>query len=247
MVVAAAAPDEGFVRAAFPHCHATCCCGRSEALPKEVTMMRRLGTLLSFAAALVLVCGVAGDARPTKQFTRPCELSGDASGEGEVGVKAFSYGPPMTMSTLQGALAALFGAIGLTEDSYTGPVRVLEDRLDFYFDTDDDPTNCGPYEDNDDGTPRCPYCLLLINGVYDQNEDKVVFATPGTQAFIYATDNPASPVSEGTANLVVQFTDGDGGGDATETGGACKDGIDNDGDELYDCDDPDCATMGFCK
>ncbi len=27
----------------------------------------------------------------------------------------------------------------------------------------------------------------------------------------------------------------------------CKDGADNDGDGLFDCDDPDCASRGFCK
>ncbi len=27
----------------------------------------------------------------------------------------------------------------------------------------------------------------------------------------------------------------------------CKDEVDNDGDGLVDCDDPDCASRGFCK
>ena len=38
---------------------------------------------------------------------------------------------------------------------------------------------------------------------------------------------------------------GDGGG-STETGGQCGDGLDNDGDGLNDCADPDCAPESRC-
>ncbi len=41
--------------------------------------------------------------------------------------------------------------------------------------------------------------------------------------------------------------DGGGGGDTTETAGECGDGIDNDGDGLFDCDDPDCGPEARCN
>ena len=214
--------------------------------------MRRLGTLLSSAAVLALVCGVVADAKPSKQFTRPCELSGEASGGGEVGVKAWSYGP-LTMTILGGGLQDLLEGGGLGPNGYySGPGRVLDNRLDLYFDDLPD-TGCRPKDWEDTpgpGTGICRYRLILLNGVYDQNADKVEFSTE-TEALlvdywgeVYGYD---PLISEGTANLVVQFTDGDGG-DETEpekTAAACSDGQDNDGDGLYDCDDPNCKK--WCR
>jgi hypothetical protein len=212
---------------------------------KEVTTMSKLGTLLSFAAILALVCGVAGDAAPTKQFTRPCELSGDATGGGEVGVKAWSYGP-LTMTIMSGGLQTLFGCVS-GSNAYSGPGRVLDNRLDFYFDPSENPLECGPFEDND-GIPRCPYRLILLDGVYDQQAETVTFEVAEALLVDYTVPDPYT-LCEGTADLVVQFTDGDGGGDETESekGWACEDGVDNDGDGLEDCDDPDCKNWKACK
>jgi hypothetical protein len=209
-------------------------------------MTSRVGKLFGLAVVLVLVCGVAGDAKPNKQFTRPCELNGDAGGEGEVGVKAWSYGPLM-MTALQSDLAALFSAAGVWvgEDyQYVGRGRVLDTRLDFYFDATD--TGCEPADWGEaPGTDgNCTYCLILINGVFDQSADAVVFGD-ATEALLYDSGEPVHVGGE-TASLVVQFTDGDGGGGGTEAE-VCDDGEDNDGDGRTDCDDPDCKKMEVCK
>jgi hypothetical protein len=180
-----------------------------------------------------LVVGVAANAKPNKTFTRPCELSEDAIGEGEVGVKAWSYGP-LTMTVLGGGLQTLFEDAGFSPNGdYAGPGRVLDNRLDLYFDLP--ASDCQP----DD----CEYRLILLNGIYDQQADTVEFSA-GTDALLVnnAATDPFT-LSEGTANLVVQFTDGDGGGDTTEQ---CKDKKDNDGDGLVDCDDPDCNGTKWC-
>lgn len=44
---------------------------------------------------------------------------------------------------------------------------------------------------------------------------------------------------------VVRFDSEDGGYEAETGGTKCKDGVDNDGDKLEDCDDPDCGK--WCK
>jgi hypothetical protein len=210
-------------------------------------MTSRVARLLGLAAVLVLVCGVAGDAKPTKQFTRPCEVDGDATGAGKVGVKAWSYGP-MTMTALQNDLAVLFANASLEtgQYEYVGRGRVLDTRLDFYFDATD--TGCEPADWGETpGTDgNCTYCLILINGVFDQSADAVVFGD-ATEALLYDAGEPVHVGGE-TASLVVQFTDGDdgGGGDTTEpekTYEACHDGVDNDGDGRVDCKDPNCKKV----
>ena len=59
-------------------------------------MMNRLGTLLSSAAVLALVCGVAADAKPKEPAPTPvtqrCTLSEDATGGGDVGISVTAYG-----------------------------------------------------------------------------------------------------------------------------------------------------------
>ncbi len=104
--------------------------------------MNRLGTLLSSAAVLALVCGVAANAKPTKVTTQACTLleDGDASGEGDVGIDVRSYGP-LAMNILRGGLETLFVEGGFSPNgAYSGPGRVLkrQGRLDFYFDLPDD-------------------------------------------------------------------------------------------------------------
>jgi hypothetical protein len=180
-----------------------------------MTTMNRLGTLLSSAAVLALVCGVAADAKPSKVTTQACILLevGDASGEGEVGIDVKSYGP-LAMTVLRGELEALFAGGGLGPNgSYSGPGRVLkrQGRLDFYFDLP--ASDCRPagWEDEPGpGTGFCQYRLILLNGVYDRKPDTVEF-TDGTEALlvdswgvVYGYD---PLISEGTANLVVQFED----------------------------------------
>ena len=200
-------------------------------------MTRRVGVFVASVAVVALVFGVAANAKPTKQFTRPCELTGEAIGEGEVGVKAWSYGP-LTMTVLGGGLQTLFVDAGFSPNGdYAGPGRVLDDRLDLYFDLP--ASDCQP----DD----CEYRLILLNGIYDQQADTVEFSA-GTNALLVnnAATDPFT-LSEGTANLVVQFTDGGGDEAASESGWACEDGIDNDGDGQADCSDPDCRNWKACK
>ena len=82
-------------------------------------------------------------------------------------------------------------------------------RLDFYFDLPASECRPGGWDDEPGpGTGICQYRLILLNGVYDRKPDTVEF-TDGTEALlvdswgvIYGYD---PLISEGTANLVVQF------------------------------------------
>lgn len=212
-------------------------------------MTRRVGTFLASVAVVALFFGVAASAKPSKTFTRPCELTGDAFGEGEVGVKAWSYGP-LTMTVQDGGLQSLFVGGGFSPDGvYVGPGRVSETRLDLYFDLPE--SDCRPATSDDPpgpGTGVCQYRLILLNGVYYRNEDKVEFGA-GTEALLIDNWLTDPVIAEGTANLTVQFL-ADGGGDPEpepEPERVCKDGQDNDGDGLFDCDDPDCANKKWCQ
>jgi len=186
-------------------------------------MMRQVGTFLATAAVLALVCGVAADAtarKPDKPGkpggdapkTQACTLSGEADGQGVVGVDAKSYGP-LTVTALRGMLDDVFVAGGFSPNgSYIGQGRVLkkQGRLDFSFGVTE--PECRPKEWGEEpgpGTGICQYQLILINGVYDRKRDEVAFsATGGTGVLLYDTwlDDPL--ISEdGTANLLVQFED----------------------------------------
>ena len=60
-----------------------------------------------------------------------------------------------------------------------------------------------------------------------------------------AGSGPISP--EG---IHIQFLSDSGGGEeptGTEKGGQCKDGVDNDGDGLTDCQDDDCSDTKWCR
>jgi hypothetical protein len=179
--------------------------------------MRRLGTLLSSAAVLALVCGVVADAKPKKPGPKPatqlCELDGDATGGGQVGINVTTYGT-LTMINLEGELDDVFIRAGdfSPNGSYTGQGRVLkrQGRLDFSFGVLE--PDCRPKEWGEDpgpGTGICQYQLILLNGVYHRKQDEVVFsATDGTEVLLYDTwlDDPLI-VEGGTANLLVQFED----------------------------------------
>jgi hypothetical protein len=188
---------------------------RARGFAKEVNMTRRAGALLASAAILALVFGVTANAKPSKVTTQACTLldDGDASGGGDVGIDVKSYGP-LSMTVLGGGLEALFEGGGFSPNgAYSGPGRVLkrQGRLDFYFDLP--ASDCRPAGWDDEpgpGTGFCQYRLILLNGVYDRKADTVEF-TDGTEALlvdswgvVYGYD---TLISEGTANLVVQFED----------------------------------------
>ena len=175
--------------------------------------MNRLGTLLSSAAVLALVCGVAANAKPTKVTTQACILDGaDASGEGDVGIDVRSYGL-LEMNILSGDLETLFvegdfSPIG----SYSGLGRVLkrQGRLDFYFDLAAPDCRPGDWDEvPGPDTDICQYRLILLNGVYDRKADTVWF-TDGTEALLVdswgVTGGYEPLISQGTVtNLVVEF------------------------------------------
>jgi hypothetical protein len=189
-------------------------------------MMRRLTKVACGAAALALVLGVTTETRagkPDKPGGKPgndqpktqaCILTedGDATGGGEVGVDAKSYGP-LTMTVEAGTpLGQVFAVLGTT-DPYSGVGSVFkkQGRLDFYFGIEE--PECRPAEWGEEpgpGTGICRYRLILLNGVYVRKADRVEFTAAGAATAIL-NDNwlvPGDPeISSGTANLVVQFRD----------------------------------------
>jgi len=186
--------------------------------------MRNFTKLACCAATLAVVLGVATRAeagKPDKPGgdqpkTQACVLSGDATGGGQVGIDAKSYGPLAMTVVSGGQLELLFGAGGFGPNgAYSGLGRVLKNqgRLDFYFDS---PASvCRPADWGDEpgpGTGICRYRLILLNGVFAQKAERVEFtATGGAGGLLY--DNWGvvygyDPlISSGTANLQVQFQD----------------------------------------
>jgi hypothetical protein len=57
--------------------------------------------------------------------------------------------------------------------------------------------------------------------------------------------DPSNDSLDATTRVTCVAPDGGGGGPGPGKE-KCKDGVDNDGDELVDCDDPDCAGKGQC-
>jgi hypothetical protein len=199
-------------------------------------MMYRLTKVACGAAALALVLGVTTETRagkPDKPGGKPgndqpktqaCILTedGDATGGGEVGVDAKSYGP-LTMTVVAEPtgcdpdgetntcnLADVFTPLG-TDEPYDGLGRVLkrDGRLDFDFNLDG--STCRPIEWGEEPGPDldpavCRYNLLLMNGVYDRKSDSVEFGS-GTTAQLF--DWRAAPgsvrIGHGSARLLVQF------------------------------------------
>jgi hypothetical protein len=162
----------------------------------------------------------------------------------------------------------------LLPDDYPGQARVLKKQGRFDFDFDTEPCISPVYEDvppfGIEDTPNadlCRYHLLIEQGDYNRKQDSVVW-NPDV-AVVYLLDYGLGPPCEvvggepciqpgeyqvGSGPLLelsVQFH-ADGGGDdgddgGSENGGQCKDGQDNDGDGLADCDDPDCAGTKWCS
>jgi len=205
-------------RASMGLCDTRCRPARGSAT--EVTTMNRIGTLLSSAAVLALVCGVAGYAtagKPKKPGPTPvtqlCELSGDAEGEGEVGVNVTAYGD-LAMTVGGGTnLAAVLPA-----GSYSGIGRVLkgrtDSRLDFAF--NEDGFRCRLVESGDGPPPiydsdLCRYRLILEFGLYDRKADLVSFELPTSRARLWDfqqelnEDGDLDPVGAGHVILDVRF------------------------------------------
>lgn len=181
--------------------------------------MNRLGTVLSSAAVLALVCGAAGNARAGKPDKKPgpkpvtqlCVLSGDATGGGEVGISVTAYGD-LAMTVVDSTnLAAVLSA-----GSYSGIGRVLKKggRLDFAF--NDDGVICRLAESGDGPPPIydpnvCRYQLILEFGIYDRKAGLVRFELPTSRARLWDhqqdlnDDGYLDPIATGQAILDVQF------------------------------------------
>jgi hypothetical protein len=176
--------------------------------------MRNFAKLACCGAALGLTLVVTDGtvaAKPgaaPKPVTQACTLSGDATGDGVVGITASSRGP-LTMTITAGTqLGDTFTALG-GGGEFEGSARVLkkQGRLDFWFDV---PARvCRPLEYGEEFPPAdpevCCYELLLLNGVYYSKQDTVVFGS-GTTAQLVDYCAPARISPDGaTANLLVQF------------------------------------------
>jgi hypothetical protein len=183
-------------------------------------MMHRLTKVACGAAALALVLGVSRETRAGKPDkpgsdhtnTQACELTGDATGQGQVGVDPKNDGPLEMTVKANTSLADVFAVLG-TSGPYSGVGSVFkkQGRLDFYFDLP--ASDCRPAEWGEDpgpGTGICEYRLILLNGVYARKADRVEFTADGAATAIL-NDNwlvPGDPeISSGTANLAVQFRD----------------------------------------
>jgi len=176
---------------------------------RDLTKLACCGAAL--ALALVMTAGVEAG-KPSggpKPVTQACELSGDATGGGNVGITASSRGPLTMTIALDTQLASTFGRFG-GAGTYEGSGRVLkkQGRLDFWFDSPADP-NCQPLEWGEEIPPVdpavCCYELLLLNGVYDSRKDTVWFGS-GTVAQLvdYCGNEKISPAGA-SADLVVRF------------------------------------------
>ena len=117
-----------------------------------------------------------------------------------------------------------------------------------------------PYDDD-----FCPYRLVILNGIYDRENDTMTYDNTATVRLMDATLGPwcgyveeegcienyqagSGPISP--EGIHIQFLSDSGGGEeptGTEKGGQCKDGVDNDGDGLTDCQDDDCSDTKWCR
>ena len=166
--------------------------------------MRNLSRLACCGAALALMLAVTADVaggKPgggPKPVTQACTLSGDAAGDGNVGITASSSGPLMMDIAVGTQLAMTFSRLGPGEYQGLGRVLKKQGRLDFWFDSPTRPTCNDP--------AVCCYELLLLNGVYDRTKDTVSFGS-GTAAQLvdYCAQEKISP-DGATANLLVSFS-----------------------------------------
>lgn len=164
----------------------------------------------------------------------------DISSEGYhviVGTNVWTYSPDDILLYLSEKLVA---DTEISPGEHWGRARCLKKngpeggRLDFYFDL------C-----SGDDLSTCTYRLIVRFGIYDRNTDVVIF-DPGSMR-LYTTEGQL--LKGGDASFSIAFVPGSGGngGDTElEQGGKkCGDGLDNDGDGLIDCDDPDCSK--WCR
>ena len=183
--------------------------------------MRRLGTLLSSAAALALVCGVVADAKPNKQVHARPTLRAERRRQrrGEVGINVTAYGD-LAMTVVDGTSLAEVLDFAEVQDPghYSGIGRVLKgksSRLDFGFNYDG--RSCRE-PGSDDGPPPisdpgiCRYHLVVAYGIYDRKADLVVFeGSPDARALLYDRheslneDGFLDEIAAGYAILNVQF------------------------------------------
>jgi hypothetical protein len=176
--------------------------------------MRDLTKIVCCGAALALVLVMTAGVEAgkpgggPKPVTQACELTGDATGGGTVGITASSRGPLAMTIAPDTQLANTFLALG-GAGTYEGSGRVLkkQGRLDFWFDIPTD--TCRPLEYGEEIPPTdttvCCYELLLLNGVYNSKEDTVTFGSGTTAQLVdYCVNQKISPEGA-TANLLVQF------------------------------------------
>jgi hypothetical protein len=199
-------------------------------------MRHRLTKVACGAAALALVLGVTAETRAGKPDkptgtpandqpkTQACTLGeeGDATGEGQVGIDAKSYGK-LTLTLVEGKpLESVFSGALSDLMTFHGQGRVLKRQgyLDFHFDSGDtsqDLVGCRPIEFGEEPGPGldpdvCQYHLQMLNGVYDRKADTVTFTNTMAQIFDYRSSMPNEDgsgykllIGSGSASVLVQF------------------------------------------
>lgn len=199
--------------------------------------MKKLKIVAVFVAiiALTVVSGEAMKPAATEHAefgVVPGSEVADIEGEGVVGTNVWTYSPEPIELYLTENVVQYENQVG----SNWGFARCLKKnsaRLDFFFDCS------GP------DLVDCDYRLMVLDGIYDRELDVAVF-DPGTMYL----DFQGETVKAGTASFSIAFSENGGGGEepaGSENGGQCKDGKDNDGDGLIDCDDPDCYDTKWCS
>ena len=249
--------------------------------------------ILLVALGVTLLAIPVMEGKPAKEVTALCTLTGDIDSHGpvEMGAKAWTWvlrdpvtGEKASLWLRQNLLwdwnteepyASVNLNLLLQEGDYFGQARTLTERLDFEFGPLVNGQACTSpvYEDvppygvpDTDNAHLCPFLLVILDGVYDRTQDRVVWG-PDSEVHLvdYSQGVPcevdpsegcigppdyyrvgSGPLSDVSEPLVAQFGADDGGGDEPEpekTWEACHDGEDNDQDGLYDCDDPNCKKV----